>query len=144
MDTVDQKTRSRMMARIKSKDTAPEMIVRKGLFARGLRYRLHDNRLPGRPDLIFPKYRAIIQVHGCFWHGHESCNLFKPPSSNESYWTPKIARNRANDERALTQLRELGWRVRVVWECQLKRQSEAAREALLDELAQWVCQFDPG
>jgi len=142
MDKVDKETRSRMMARIKSKDTSPELAVRKGLFARGLRYRLHANRLPGRPDLVFPRYRAIIQVHGCFWHGHEPCKLFRPPSSNQTYWTTKIARNRANDERARLMLQELGWRVQVVWECQLKRQSEDKLQALFDSLAAWVRQVD--
>lgn len=142
MDKVDKETRSRMMARIKSKDTSPELTVRKGLFARGLRYRLHANQLPGRPDLVFPRYRAIIQVHGCFWHGHEPCKLFRPPLSNQTYWTPKIARNRANDERALSRLHELGWRVHVVWECQIKRQSVDKLQALFDELEAWVRRFD--
>jgi DNA mismatch endonuclease (patch repair protein) len=126
------------MSRIKSKDTKPEMLVRKGMFARGLRYRLHVNRLPGRPDMVFPKHRAILQVHGCFWHGHEACRLFKPPASNEGYWTPKIARNRMNDERSLALLREQGWRVRIVWECDINRKSVASLEALFDELADWV------
>jgi len=140
MDKVDAKTRSRMMSRIKSKDTKPEMLVRRGLFARGLRFRLHANRLPGRPDLVFPKYHAIVQVHGCFWHGHQQCKLFKPPSSNVGYWTAKITRNRANDERALEQLKELGWRVRIVWECDIRGQSAESMDILFDALADWVRQ----
>ncbi|WER47797.1 very short patch repair endonuclease [Cupriavidus sp. WKF15] len=126
------------MSRIRGKNTKPELSVRKGLFARGLRYRLHDSRLPGTPDLVFPKHRAIIQVHGCFWHGHEQCKLYKPPSSNVDYWTTKIARNKANDYRSSTQLDEMGWRVRVVWECSIRGQSADRLEAFYDELADWV------
>lgn len=138
MDRVDAKTRSRIMSRIKSRDTKPEMAVRKGIFARGLRFRLHVSQLPGRPDLVLPKHHAIIQVHGCFWHGHQPCKLFKPPTSNTAYWTPKIERNRMNDERALRLLGERGWRVRIVWECSIRGQSVETLEALLDDLADWV------
>nr|WP_318229034.1 very short patch repair endonuclease [Paraburkholderia terrae]MDW3662008.1 very short patch repair endonuclease [Paraburkholderia terrae] len=138
MDKVDAETRSRIMSRIKSRDTKPEMAVRKGIFARGLRFRLHVGQLPGRPDLVFPKHHAIIQVHGCFWHGHQPCKLFKPPASNKAYWTPKIERNRMNDERSLCLLRERGWRVHIVWECSIRGQSAEALEVLLDDLADWV------
>lgn len=138
MDKVDAQTRSKIMARIKSKNTKPELAVRKGLFARGLRFRLHVTRLPGRPDLVFPKYRAIIQVHGCFWHGHQSCKLYKPPASNVGYWSSKIARNQKNDASSSEQLKTMGWRVFTVWECQLRGQSADRLEALFNELADWV------
>lgn len=140
MDKVDASTRSRIMAHIKSKNTKPELTVRRGLFARGLRFRLHVARLPGRPDLVFPKHHAIVQVHGCFWHGHQQCKLFKPPVSNVGYWTTKIAKNLLNDERSTSLLIEMGWRVRIVWECNLRAQPKESLEALLDELADWVRQ----
>lgn len=138
MDRIDAKTRSALMSRIRSKNTKPELSVRKGLFARGLRYRVHDSRLPGKPDLVFPRYRAIIQVHGCFWHGHEQCKLYKPPSSNIGYWGAKIARNKDNDRRSSMLLGEMGWRVRIVWECSIRGQSASMLEALYEELADWV------
>ena len=96
-DIVDKKTRSKMMAGIKGKNTKPEMLIRKALFAKGLRYRLHDKNLPGKPDLVFPKYKAVIFVQGCFWHGHD-CHLFKWPTSNKEYWRNKINRNREVDK----------------------------------------------
>jgi DNA mismatch endonuclease (patch repair protein) len=136
-DTVDTVTRSRIMSRIRSKDTVPEMVVRKGLFARGLRYRLHDHSIPGRPDLIFPRFKAVIMVNGCFWHGH-ACRLAHQPSSNVNYWSAKIKRNRANDARARNDLEGLGWRVMVIWECEVKRRNNEEIAALLDRAAAWV------
>ena len=91
-DVVDRKTRSRMMSGIRGKNTRPELLIRKGLHARGFRFRLHDKRLPGKPDLVLPKYSAVIFVHGCFWHGHD-CHLFKWPQSRREFWRKKITRN---------------------------------------------------
>jgi DNA mismatch endonuclease (patch repair protein) len=118
-DVVSPEVRSRMMSGIRGKDTKPEMIIRRGLHARGFRFRLHDRTLPGKPDLVFPKYRAVIFVHGCFWHGHE-CHLFKWPKTRVEFWREKIEGNRARDVRVALELRGSGWDVIEVWECQLK------------------------
>jgi len=118
-DVVDPATRSRMMSGIRGKNTKPELLIRKALHARGFRYRLHCKDLPGNPDLCLPKYRAVIFVHGCFWHGHD-CHLFKWPKTRPEFWREKIGRNRAVDIQAERRLIETGWRVAVVWECALK------------------------
>lgn len=128
-DIVDPKTRSRMMSRIRGKDTKPEMLVRRGLHALGLRFRLHDRRLPGKPDLVFPKYRAVVFVHGCFWHGHD-CPDFKWPKTREAFWREKILTNRARDERNIRELTSAGWRVFTFWECETKSNQLASK--LLD------------
>ena len=108
------------MSRIKSTDTKPEKTVRKYLFSRGLRYRKNDRRLPGKPDLVFKKYKTVVFVNGCFWHHHD-CSRFKWPSSNTDYWHKKINRNVERDEEIRNTLEEAGWRVLVIWECQLKK-----------------------
>lgn len=118
VDTVDKETRSRIMRRVRGKDTKPEMLLRKALFARGFRYRLHDHNLPGKPDMVFPKFKAVIFVHGCFWHGH-TCSKFRLPKSNINYWIHKIKRNQINDNNHLSKLYSQGWRVLIVWECAL-------------------------
>ena len=115
-DVVDAATRSRMMAAIKGRDTKPEMIVRRGLHRRGFRFRLHDRALPGRPDLIFPRHRAVIFVHGCFWHGHD-CPFFRWPKSRPEFWRAKIGANIERDRAVRTALRAADWRVLTVWEC---------------------------
>jgi DNA mismatch endonuclease (patch repair protein) len=125
MDIVDTKTRSRMMSRVRSKDTQPEMIARRYFWRQGLRYRLHVKELPGRPDIVFPKHRAIVEVRGCFWHGHQGCSKFQWPRSSRKFWREKILRNRERDAANLRALRRQGWRVFVVWECQLEKRSEA-------------------
>lgn len=112
--------RSRNMAAIKGKDTKPEMIVRKYLFSRGLRFRVQGRKLPGTPDIVFPKYKTAIFVNGCFWHGHEGCKHFRLPKSNVEFWKEKIERNIARDVRNETELKALGWRVIRVWECEIK------------------------
>jgi DNA mismatch endonuclease (patch repair protein) len=114
-------TRSEIMQRIKGKDTKPEMAVRRALWAAGYRYRLHDRSLPGRPDLILKGLRTAIFVHGCFWHAHEGCPAFRPPKTRQDYWTAKLARNQARDREAVRKLEEDGWRVVVLWECQLAK-----------------------
>ena len=121
-DIKTKEARSRNMAAIKGKNTKPEEIVRKYLFANGFRYRKNDRRLPGSPDIVLPKYRTIIFVNGCFWHGHEGCKYFVWPQSNENFWREKITRNISRDSEKREQLESTGWKVLVVWECQLKKQ----------------------
>lgn len=118
-DRLSPDRRSALMSRVRQRDTGPELLVRKLLHARGWRYRLHDRKLPGSPDLVFPRLRKVVFVHGCFWHGHE-CKLGRPPSSRSEYWIPKIKANLERDERALGNLRELGWDAAVVWQCETK------------------------
>jgi DNA mismatch endonuclease (patch repair protein) len=118
-DVVDAATRSRMMSGIRGKDTKPELIIRKALHARGFRFRLHVKDLPGKPDLVLPKYGAVIFVHGCFWHGHGCDAGTNRPRSNLAYWRPKLLRNRRRDATNRRALKRLGWKVLVVWECQL-------------------------
>ena len=136
-DVVGQAVRSRIMASIRGKDTRPEMIVRRGLHARGFRYRLHDRRLPGRPDLVLPRRRAVILVHGCFWHGHH-CPLFRWPESRAEFWRQKITGNRERDAGNLGRLRALGWRVLVIWECVFRGSRERLADAALNEAAAWL------
>ena len=134
VDIVDQATRSKMMAGIKSKNTKLELVIRKGLFARGLRFRLHSKELPGKPDFVFPKYKTVLFVHGCFWHAHD-CHLFRIPSSNQEYWQKKLIGNRERDQIQQEQLKQAGWRVLIVFECEMRGQSALAVENLLNNLA---------
>lgn len=119
MDFMSAETRSRVMSRIKARDTKPEMAVRRYLHAMGLRYALHDRNLPGRPDLVFRTRKVAVFVHGCFWHGHKGCSAWRMPQSRTDYWEAKIGGNRARDESAIRMLRRAGWSVQVVWACQL-------------------------
>jgi len=128
-DHVDQKTRSWIMARVKSTNTSPEMAVRRALHAAGFRYRVHRDDLPGKPDLVFTKNKIAVFVHGCFWHGHR-CDRFRMPSSNQEYWTRKIQRNVERDARTAQVLAEMGWERIVIWECQIQQ----GLEELLDRL----------
>jgi DNA mismatch endonuclease (patch repair protein) len=138
IDVVDKVTRSRMMSGIQGKNTKPELLVRKYLHGRGLRFRLHAKELPGKPDLVFPKYKAVVFVHGCFWHGHD-CPLFKWPTSNALFWRNKIERNRAKDMEVLAALRKAGWRVMVIWECTLKGKVEIDRlSQTIDSVSYWL------
>jgi DNA mismatch endonuclease (patch repair protein) len=121
MDIVNSKKRSEMMAAIKSKNTGPEMIVRRFLHANGFRYRLHLKQFPGKPDLMLPKYGAAVFIHGCFWHHHTGCRLAYSPSTNTEKWEIKFRTNQERDRRAISALQESGWRVLVVWECGLRR-----------------------
>jgi DNA mismatch endonuclease (patch repair protein) len=123
-DNVDPATRSWVMAQVRSKDTSPEIFVRKALHGEGFRYKLHDNKLPGRPDIVLPRYRTVVFVNGCFWHGH-NCEHFRPPNSNREYWDKKIERNRTRDKAVKAALRHEGWKTRVIWECDLNRQTNA-------------------
>jgi DNA mismatch endonuclease, patch repair protein len=110
------------MSRIKSKDTKPELTVRRFLHARGFRYALHRRDLPGTPDIVLPKYRTVVFVHGCLWHGHVPCSKYLPPRTHRDYWILKIRANRRRDARQRRMLRRLGWRVLVVWECQAREE----------------------
>jgi len=120
MDNLTRAQRSETMRRVRGKDTGPELRVRRMVHGMGFRYRLHVKELPGSPDLLFPARAKVIFVHGCFWHGHDCRAGLNRPSSNRRYWTPKLERNRRRDRANRTRLRRLGWRVLVVWECQLK------------------------
>ena len=115
-DVVSAAVRSRMMAGIKGKNTNPELLLRKGLHARGFRFRLHDSALPGKPDIVLPRYRAVIFAHGCFWHQHPDCKLASKPKSAMDYWGPKLARNVMRDGEAAAALQSAGWRVETIWE----------------------------
>lgn len=126
-----------MMSGIRGKNTKPEMLLRGGLHARGLRYRLHARDLPGSPDLVFPARKAVLFAHGCFWHGHD-CHLFRMPGSRPDFWRTKIERNREVDRRAVEALRQAGWRVGVVWECALKGRTRLDLETVLDACAAWA------
>ena len=137
VDVVDQKTRSRMMSGIRSKNTKPELLIRKGLHARGFRFRLHDKRLPGKPDLIFPKYSAVIFVHGCFWHRHD-CHLFKWPKTRREFWHKKISRNQEKDAESYISLKKEGWYILTIWECALKGRTRRPLDKVLDIAADWL------
>lgn len=108
------------MSMIKGKNTKPELLVRKFLFSKGFRYRLHDKKLPGKPDIILPKYKIVIFVHGCFWHGHKGCKYFVIPKTRTDWWMNKINGNIANDQKKQLALQEAGWKVIHIWECELK------------------------
>ena len=108
------------MSQIKAKNTKPEMLVRKFLHAQGFRYSLHNKKLPGKPDIVLAKYKTIIFIHGCFWHGHKNCKYFVIPKTRTRWWINKINSNKANDEKVVKALRKDGWKVITVWECQLK------------------------
>ena len=122
--------RSRMMSSIRGKNTRPEVTLRSLLFAKGFRYRLHARSLPGSPDLVFPKYKAVIFVHGCFWHQHEGCRYATTPKANGEFWARKFEGNVARDARHVEELRRQGWRVAVVWECALRHAAEQAAHAV--------------
>lgn len=120
MDVHDEKTRSYNMSQIKGKNTRPEELVRKYLFAQGFRYRKNDKRLPGSPDIVLPKYKTVIFVNGCFWHGHTGCKYFIWPKNNAEFWRNKITTNIQRDAQKIGQLDSMSWNVITVWECQLR------------------------
>ncbi|MDN7899122.1 very short patch repair endonuclease [Burkholderia cepacia] len=137
-DVVDKETRSRMMSGIRAKNTTPELILRSALHSKGFRYRLHLSSLPGKPDMVFPKYHAVVFVHGCFWHAHD-CKYFKLPRSRTEFWQRKLLKNRERDEMILTDTRALGWRVLVVWECATREfRAGESGGAFIETVAQWI------
>lgn len=136
-DIVSPDVRSRMMAGIRGTNTKPELTLRRALHAAGFRYRLHDRSLPGKPDIVFPRYHAVLFAHGCFWHGHD-CHLFRMPSTRPDFWSEKIARNREVDRRADDELSRAGWRIGVVWECSLKGRTRRDIADVIGLCANWL------
>ena len=136
-DVVSPKKRSEMMSGIQGKDTQPEILIRKALHKKGFRYKVHDKTLPGKPDLVFPKYGAVIQINGCFWHAHD-CHLFKWPSTRPDFWKNKILGNKARDELTLKELEILGWRVLIVWECAVKGKYKRSTKDILYQISTWL------
>lgn len=133
--------RSANMRAIRNKDTDPEMQLRRLLFARGFRFRLHVRSLPGSPDIVLPKYQVAIFVHGCFWHGHD-CHLFKVPATRTEFWMQKIQSNRDRDLRDVPKLLAAGWRVLTIWECSLKGKQRRATTDVIDEVETWILKPD--
>ena len=136
-DVVDAATRSRMMSGIQGKNTKPEVSIRKALHARGFRYRIHVNNLPGKPDLVLPKYNTVVFVHGCFWHGH-TCRYFKVPQTRPDFWLEKIGKNQARDRLQESVLLDQGWRVLIVWECAVRLMKKEKSPVLIDLVADWL------
>ncbi len=134
MDIWDKKKRSEVMSKIRSKNTKPEMTLRKALFAKGYRYRINFKALPGRPDIVFPKYKTAIFVHGCFWHGHEGCRYHYTPKTNTDFWIEKIATNRNRDKQNNLQILSMGWKVLTIWECEIRQKDKI--ELLVDKVIQ--------
>jgi DNA mismatch endonuclease, patch repair protein len=130
-DVVSKKTRSRMMSNIRARNTRPEIAVRKFLFSKGFRFRLHRRDLPGSPDIVLPKYKLAVFVHGCFWHRHKGCRFAYTPKTRTAFWKAKFESNVARDKRAIRMLKHLGWNIATVWECQVKAHK---LEFLLDTL----------
>lgn len=135
-DVHSPRVRSRNMAAIRGKDTRPELLIRKALHRRGLRYVLHDRRLPGRPDLVFPRYRTVLFVHGCFWHRHSGCRFATTPASNTGFWQKKLDENVQRDRKVRKQLQLMGWRVLTIWECRV------AMPECIDDLARKIATSD--
>ncbi|WP_432209059.1 very short patch repair endonuclease [Acinetobacter variabilis] len=136
-DIVDSPTRSRMMAGIRGRNTKPELLIRSLLHRKGFRFRLHVKDLPGKPDIVLPKYRAVIFIHGCFWHGHQDCHLFRLPATRTEFWQEKILRNQTNDSRAVEILLASNWRVCIVWECSI-RGARKDPEKVVSTIADWL------
>jgi len=137
VDIVDPSTRSRMMAGIKGRNTKPELLIRSLLHKKGFRYRLHVKDLPGKPDIVLPKYRSVIFIHGCFWHGHQGCHLFKLPATRTEFWKEKIDRNQMNDLKAVNLLLANSWRICIVWECSI-RGAKKDPEKVVNTIIDWL------
>lgn len=136
-DVVDSKTRSRMMSGIKGKNTKPEIHIRSLLHRHGFRFRIHVDSLPGKPDIVLKRYRAVIFVHGCFWHAHH-CHLFKQPSTRTEFWKTKIEGNRERDSVNIKTLKNSGWRVLTIWECALKGKTRIEEAEMLEKISAWI------
>ena len=141
-DPLSPSQRRYCMSQIRAKNTKPEILVRKGLHRKGFRYRLHDKQLPGCPDIVLARYRAVIFVHGCFWHGHE-CHLFKLPATRSDFWQQKITRNKLVDARAQKALQLLGWRVLTVWECSLRGRTRRNYDEVIGSIGAWLASEAP-
>lgn len=141
-DVLSRELRRLNMKRVKGRNTKPELLIRSGLHARGLRFRLHRRDLPGCPDIVLPSRKVVIFVHGCFWHGHD-CPLFKMPATRSDFWRQKIAANRLRDRAAILALGSLGWRVGVVWECSLRGVERLSNDVLLDRLIDFISGAEP-
>lgn len=137
VDVVSCEKRSSMMANIKSKNTQLEIKIRKALYAKGFRYRINDKKLYGKPDLVLPKYKAVIFMHGCFWHKHD-CHLFKWPQSREQFWKEKITKNVKKDCETLNILQSKGWRVLIVWECSIKGRTRIPFDTVINSIEDWI------
>lgn len=136
-DIVSPATRSRMMSGIRHKNTKPELAIRSALHRAGFRFRLHRSDLPGRPDLVFPRYKAVLFVHGCFWHGH-GCHLFRWPATRQEFWREKIEKNIARDRKQYAALEEMGWRTAILWECALKGRARLSFSEVVDTCSEWL------
>lgn len=139
VDSLTPEQRSAQMSRIRGSNTKLEVLVRKALHARGLRYRLGGAKLPGRPDIVLPKYRTVVFVHGCFWHGHD-CPLYRLPKTRPEFWADKIGKNRTRDQRVTSELEAIGWRVLTVWECSLRGKTAIEQASFLDHLVETLRQ----
>ena len=133
-EKISQETRSRMMSGIRGRDTKPELLIRRHLHAQGLRFRLDARDLPGRPDIVLPRWKTVVFAHGCFWHRHKDCSFFRLPKTRPEFWADKIQRNVERDRIALERLRDEGWRVAIIWECALRKEQDHT----LDRLASFV------
>ncbi len=133
-DKFTKQKRSEIMSKITSKDNKYEQIVRKWLFANGFRFRKNDKRFPGKPDIVLPKYRTVVFIHGCFWHGHEGCKYFSIPKTRTEFWTEKINANIKRDRINIAKLREMGWRIIIVWQCELRKNPQSRLQLLLQEI----------
>ncbi len=136
-DILSREQRKRCMSRVKGINTSPELVVRKGLFRRGYRYKLHDKCLPGKPDLVFPKYHAVVFIHGCFWHGHD-CPRFTWPETRKKFWRKKILGNIERDKKNEQELKDRGWRVLTVWECTLKGKGRLPVDRTVNLISEWL------
>jgi DNA mismatch endonuclease, patch repair protein len=136
VDIYSKEKRSKIMSKIKGKETKPEILIRKFLFSEGFRYRINDERYPGKPDLVLPKYKTVIFIHGCFWHGHEGCKASKLPATNAEFWEKKISDNIVRDRKNVEKLEDEGWNVITVWQCEIK--SKAKREERLKFLVEQI------
>lgn len=133
-DIFTKEKRSEFMAGVKSKGTKIELMVRKWLYHHGFRYRLNDKRFPGTPDIVITRFRTVIFIHGCFWHAHTNCKYFKLPKTNMDFWLEKLQSNIERDKQQVNKLRQMGWKVIIIWECELRQHPEARLNLLLDEI----------
>ena len=137
VDVVSKEKRSKMMSGIRYKDTKPEIKIRKVLHAKGFRYSLHNSKLPGKPDIVLPKYNAIIFINGCFWHQH-NCHLFKWPSTRTEFWREKISGNKDRDKQNILKLKESSWRILTIWECAIKGKNKRSFDDVIDITSNWI------